>query len=78
MTQSLGFEIDMPLGFDATVGRVKEVLKQEGFGVPTEIDLRAISPCHVGLIADLFHASISGAVNAEPNSLLRTCDWCSS
>lgn len=41
MTQSLGFEVELPMAFEATVTRVKDALKQEGFGVLTEIDLQA-------------------------------------
>jgi uncharacterized protein (DUF302 family) len=41
MTTNLGFDIDLPLAFDDAVARVKEALKQEGFGILTEIDLRA-------------------------------------
>lgn len=41
MSHALGFAVELPISFDAAVGRVKEVLKQEGFGVLTEIDLRA-------------------------------------
>ena len=41
MSQNLGFDIELPLAFNDAVGRVKEALKQEGFGILTEIDLRA-------------------------------------
>jgi uncharacterized protein (DUF302 family) len=41
MSHTLGFDVELPISFDAAVSRVKEVLKQEGFGVLTEIDLRA-------------------------------------
>lgn len=38
---NLGFEVELPLPFNQAVGRVKDALKQEGFGILTEIDLRA-------------------------------------
>jgi uncharacterized protein (DUF302 family) len=41
MPENLGFEVELPLAFNDSVGRVKEALKQEGFGILTEIDLRA-------------------------------------
>jgi uncharacterized protein (DUF302 family) len=41
MSKPLGFNVELPLSFDATVTRVREALKHEGFGVLTEIDLRA-------------------------------------
>ena len=41
MTPSLGTDIELPLPFADAVDRVKDALKQEGFGVLTEIDLRA-------------------------------------
>src|SRR5574339_1276678 len=41
MSQDLGFDIELHSPFDDAVGRVKDALKQEGFGILTEIDLRA-------------------------------------
>ena len=41
MPTNLGFDVELPSAFDAAVSRVKEALKQEGFGILTEIDLRA-------------------------------------
>ena len=41
MSKPLGFNVELPVSFDAAVTRVREALKQEGFGVLTEIDLRA-------------------------------------
>jgi uncharacterized protein (DUF302 family) len=39
--QALGFEVELAMGFERAVQRVKDALKQEGFGVLTEIDLKA-------------------------------------
>jgi len=41
MPKELGFNVELALSYDAAVTRVREALKQEGFGVLTEIDLRA-------------------------------------
>jgi uncharacterized protein (DUF302 family) len=41
MSNQLGFNVELPLAFEAAVTRVREALKQEGFGVLSEIDLRA-------------------------------------
>ncbi len=41
MAQSLGFEVALPLPFDAAIQTTRDALKQEGFGILTEIDLRA-------------------------------------
>lgn len=41
MTQNLGFEVELPSAFDDAVSQVKDALKAEGFGILTEIDLRA-------------------------------------
>jgi len=40
MSKELGFTIELPLSFDPALPRVREALKQEGFGVLTEIDLQ--------------------------------------
>jgi uncharacterized protein (DUF302 family) len=41
MEKNLGFDIELPLAFSDAIGRVKGALKQEGFGILTEIDLQA-------------------------------------
>lgn len=38
--QTLGFEVHLDTDFDSAVARVTDALKQEGFGVLTEIDVR--------------------------------------
>jgi uncharacterized protein (DUF302 family) len=41
MSKELGFNVELPLTFDAAVTCARGALKQEGFGVLTEIDRRA-------------------------------------
>ena len=41
MNDSMGFEVELPMAHEAALGKVREALKAEGFGVLTEIDLRA-------------------------------------
>jgi uncharacterized protein (DUF302 family) len=41
MSQALGFEVELAMPFEASIERVKSALKEEGFGVLSEIDLRA-------------------------------------
>ncbi|HWI20402.1 MAG TPA: DUF302 domain-containing protein [Vicinamibacterales bacterium] len=41
MSTELGFHVELDLAFGDALTRVREALKQEGFGVLTEIDLRA-------------------------------------
>lgn len=41
MPINLSFDVALPLAFNDAVSRVKDALKQEGFGVLTEIDLQA-------------------------------------
>lgn len=40
-TTTIGFDVDTPLAFDEADARVRELLAHEGFGVLTEIDVRA-------------------------------------
>jgi uncharacterized protein (DUF302 family) len=41
MTKDLGFDIELPSGFSEAIDQVKDAVKQEGFGILTEIDLQA-------------------------------------
>jgi uncharacterized protein (DUF302 family) len=41
MTTNLGVDVELPLAFGDAVARVTDALKQEGFGILTEIDLQA-------------------------------------
>lgn len=41
MAEPLGFEISLPLPFDSAITTTRDALKTEGFGILTEIDLRA-------------------------------------
>jgi uncharacterized protein (DUF302 family) len=41
MPQNLGFDVELQFPFNDAIGRVKDALKQEGFGILTEIDLQA-------------------------------------
>src|SRR5688500_19357422 len=41
MSKALGFDVELSVPFELAVSQVKDVLKQEGFGILTEIDLQA-------------------------------------
>ena len=41
MSKELGFNVELALSFETALPRVRDALKQEGFGVLTEIDLQA-------------------------------------
>jgi uncharacterized protein (DUF302 family) len=41
MPESLGFEVELPLEFNAAGDATRAALKTEGFGILTEIDLQA-------------------------------------
>lgn len=43
MSEQLGYEVDVPLAFQAAGDATRNSLKAEGFGVLTEIDLQAAS-----------------------------------
>ncbi|WP_430648230.1 DUF302 domain-containing protein [Bradyrhizobium guangxiense] len=55
------FSKTLPLGFDQAVQRATEVLKQEGFGIITEIDVRHTFKEKVGI--DFRNYRVLGACN---------------
>ncbi|MGE0393479.1 MAG: DUF302 domain-containing protein [Vicinamibacterales bacterium] len=61
MTEGLGFEVTLPLGFADARDAVKAALKTEGFGVLTEIDLQAAFKEKLG--RDFRRYTILGACN---------------
>jgi len=61
MPSRLGFEASLPLGFDATIDRVVQALKAEGFGVLTRIDVHDTLKEKIG--ADFRPYVILGACN---------------
>lgn len=58
---SFGFSVDVALDYDAADARVRELLKSEGFGVLTEIDVRATM--RAKLDVDFPRYEILGACN---------------
>ena len=61
MSELLGFEVDLPLEFDAAIGVTRDALKAEGFGVLTEIDMQAAFKEKLG--RDFRRYTILGACN---------------
>ncbi len=61
MTDSLGFEVELPLAFAAAKDATREALKAEGFGILTEIDLQAAFKDKLG--RDFRPYAILGACN---------------
>lgn len=82
MSPHLSFEVELPRAFDDAVGRVKEALEQEGFGILTEIDLRAAFHEKLGrnfrpyLILGACNPPLAfSAINADPTvGLLLPCN----
>lgn len=82
MPQNLGFDVELPLTFDNAVERVKDALKHEGFGILTEIDLRAAFHEKLGrefrpyVILGACNPSLAfSALNADPAvGLLLPCN----
>jgi len=61
MQEALGFEVDLPLGFDDALSTTRDALKAEGFGVLTEIDMKAAFKEKLG--KDFRRYTILGACN---------------
>jgi uncharacterized protein (DUF302 family) len=82
MTTNLGFDIELPLASSDAVARVREVLKQEGFGILTEIDLQAAFREKLGrefrpyVILGACNPPLAySAINADPSvGLLLPCN----
>lgn len=61
MTDSIAFEIRLPLSFDAAIERVTAALKEQGFGILTRIDVHKTLKEKIG--ADFRPYAILGACN---------------
>lgn len=57
------FSKTLPIGFDEAVRRTTEALKQEGFGIITEIDVRQTLKAKIGV--DFRNYRILGACNPK-------------
>lgn len=57
------FSKTLPVGFDEAVRRTTEVLKQEGFGIITEIDVKQTLKAKIGV--DFRNYRILGACNPK-------------
>ncbi|MCH8275195.1 MAG: DUF302 domain-containing protein [Armatimonadetes bacterium] len=59
--EQLGYSVTVPLDFETTLLRTREALKEEGFGVVSEIDIRAVLKEKID--ADFRPYTILGACN---------------
>src|SRR6187397_1300038 len=82
MSQGLGIDVELPLTVDDAVPIVRDALKQEGFGILTEIDLQAAFREKLGrefrpyLILGACNPPLAySAINADPAvGLLLPCN----
>jgi uncharacterized protein (DUF302 family) len=82
MSQGLGIDVELPLPVEHAVRMVRDALKQEGFGVLTEIDLQAAFREKLGrefrpyLILGACNPPLAfSAINADPTiGLLLPCN----
>lgn len=61
MTMMLGIRRELPIGFDQALAKLPDVLRAEGFGVLTEIDVSATLKAKLGV--DFRRYRILGACN---------------
>lgn len=61
MADALGFEVELPLSFAGAMDATRDALKAEGFGILTEIDLKAAFKDKLG--QDFRQYTILGACN---------------